>query len=465
MKSFLVIIAALLHPFPGFGQDGVEPPSSRGPILVAPADSATSVRLRPLFVWSRVTADSQYVLQIAADTSFLAPILADTVASDTARVCPVVLPNDSTFFWRVGILGPAPDSLFSATRTFRTTRLPVLSTGLLGFPDTRKSRDTTREVLLYNPMSDTLIVDSAWSRTAAWRIKPCLPDHVRHTRCGFRRVPGGRLGRHAGFPRPHVGHPRRRFSRVPDDRPARHAGSPKHHVRHPRRGFSRTPGRPPGVTPALPCPVAPGDSLVLRVTYRPEWFGAFQDTLHVATNAGLCALPLAGLCSPPVLSLSPSFVALGPVAFTDTGQVSVVIHNSGPTNDLTLRTLRTRTPLFSFSPAVFSAISPGDSQRVRVKFHMRALRREMFGVYFDTLLVDSDGGRERVLIRGESPPPQIGVEPVMLNFGDVAARDTLQHNLRIVNGSINTLRLDSLRTRGRSFNPGIHAARSGKRTR
>jgi hypothetical protein len=135
-----------------------------------------------------------------------------------------------------------------------------------------------------------------------------------------------------------------------------------------------------------------------------------------------------------VLSLSPSFVALGPVAFTDTGQVSVVIRNNGLTNDLSLRNLTTRTPLFSFIPAVFPAISPGDSQRVRVRFHMRALRREVFGVFVDTLLVDSDGGRERVLLRGESPPPRIGVEPAGLDLGDVAARDTIRYNLKIVNG-------------------------------
>jgi hypothetical protein len=410
------------------------------------------VSVRPLFVWSRVTADSQYILQIAADTSFLAPILADTVASDTVRVCPVVLPNDSTFFWRVGILGPAPDSLFSATRTFHTTRLPVLSTGLLGLPDTRKGMDTTREVLLYNPMSDTLIVDSAWVRTTAWRVVPAIPMPMSGILVGDSAAARGVTPALPGL--------------TPDILPVDSAGSRPTALLFTQAlpktmsdtlavdsAGSRAAAR--GATPAFPCPVAPADSLVLRVTYRPEWFGVFQDTLHVATNAGLCALPLAGLCSPPALSLSPSFVALGPVAFTDTGQVSVVIRNTGLTNDLSLRNLTTRTPLFSFVPAVFPAISPGDSQRVRVRFHMRALRRELFGVYVDTLLVDSDGGRERVFLRGESPPPRIGVEPVALNLGDVAARDTLRHNLRILNGSINTLRLDSLRTRGRSFTPGI----------
>ena len=432
MKSFLVGIAVLLHPFSGLGQEGEEyaPLSRRVPILVTPADSATAVAVRPWFVWSRAAADSQYILQIAADTTFSSPILVDTVAFDTVLMCPVALPNDSTFFWRVGIIGPAPDSLFSVTRSFRTTRLPLFSANLLAFPDTRKGRDITRELFLYNPMSDTLVVDSVWSRTTAWRVTVRLPQPISDTLVVdsvWSRTAAWRDT--SGFPNP-----------MSDTLAVDSA-------------WARTVARRD--TSGLPCSIAAGDSAILIVTYRPVQFGALPDTLHVATNAGLCALPLAGLSSPPVLLLSPSFVALGPVAFTDTGQVSVMIHNSGPTNDLTLRTLTTRTPLFSFSPAVFSATSPGDSQRVRVKFHMRALRREMFGVYFDTLLVDSDGGRARVLIRGESPPPQIGVEPVMLDFGDVAARDTVQFNLRIVNGSINTLRLDSIRTRGRAFNPGI----------
>jgi hypothetical protein len=398
----------------------------------------------------------QHILQIAADSSFLGPIFADTVASDTTRVCPMALPNDSSFFWRVGIPGNTPDLLFSLARTFRTTRLPVLSTGLLDFPDTRKGRDTTREVLLYNPMSDSLVVDSAWSRTAAWSITPIMPD-----------------GNPDSLSVDSTGS-RTAASRVTPDLPLVMSDSVVADTASSRTSKWRvTPGLPKiksdsiimdstesrtvarDETPAFPCALAAGDSLVLRVTYRPERFGAFQDTLRVATNAGLCAIPLSGLSSPPVLSLSPSFVALGPIAFADTGQVSVMIRNTGLTNDLSLRTLTTRTPLFSFVPAVFPAISPGDSQRVRVRFHMRALRRELFGVYVDTLLVDSDGGREHVVLRGESPPPGIGVEPVSLNLGDVAARDTLRYNLRIVNGSINTLRLDSLRTRGRSFNPGL----------
>ena len=437
MKSFLVGIAVLLHPFSGLGQVGVEyaPLSRRVPILVTPADSATAVAVRPWFVWSRAAADSQYVLQIAADTAFSSPILVDTVAFDTVLMCPVALPNDSTFFWRVGIIGPAPDSLFSVTRSFRTTRLPLFSTSLLVFPDTRKGREITRELFLYNPMSDTLVVDSVWSRTTAWRVTVRLPQPISDTlvvdsvwsrtaawrdTSGFPNPMSDTLAVDSAWARTVARRDTSGFPNTMSDALAVDSAwtrTAAWRTSLPNTmpdtltvdsAWSRTVARRD--TSDLPCSIAAGDSAILIVTYRPVQFGGLLDTLHVATNAGLCALPLAGLSSPPVLLLSPSFVALGPVAFTDTGQVSVMIHNSGPTNDLTLRTLRTRTPLFSFSPAVFSAISPGDSQRVRVKFHMRALRREMFGVYFDTLLVDSDGGRARVLIRGESPPPQIGVE-------------------------------------------------------
>ncbi len=483
MKSFLVIIAALLHTFSGFGQDGVEARFSRLPILVAPADSATSVPVRPLFVWSRAGADSLYFLQIGPDTSFSAPIIVDTVAFDTMRACPIVLANDSTFFWRVGILGMGPDSLFSVVRTFRTTRLPVLSTRLLDFPDTRKGRDTTREVVLYNTLSETLVVDSAGIRTAAWRVSPGLrkprSDTVTVDSAGSPVTAAWRVA--PALPEPMSdtlvmdsadsstaalsltpGLRKPRSDTLVVDTAGFRAIAPRFTRALPEpmsdtlvvdSAWSRTAAR--DIMPAFPCRIMAGDSLVLRVTYRPEWFGVFKDTLHVATDAGICTLPLAGLCSPPALFVSPSFVALGPIAFTDTGQVSVVIRNTGRTNDLSLHNLTTRTPLFSFFPAVFPPISPGDSQRVRVKFHMRALRRELFGIFFDTLLVDSDGGRERVVMRGESPPPRIGVEPVSLSLGDVAARDTLRYDLRIVNGSINPLRLDSIRTRGRSFNPGL----------
>jgi hypothetical protein len=386
--------------------------------------------VRPLFVWSRAATDSQYVLQLAADTTFLVPILVDTVAFDTTLLCPVMLPNDSLFFWRVGITGAAQDTLFGVARSFRTTRPPALSTDLLTFPDTRRGRGTTREVSLFNPMSDTLVVDSVWSRMGVWPVMPGIPSPISLTvvvDSTSSRQPVWRVM--PGIPSPIS------LTVVVDST------------------SSRQPVWP--VMPGIPCSVAIGDSAVIRLTYRPERFGTFLDTLHFATNAGPCVVSVAGLSSPPVLSLSSTFAAFGPVAFTDTAQVSVMIRNTGPINDLTLRTLTTRTPIFSAAPAAFSTISPGDSQGVRVRFHLRALRREMFGVYFDTLVVDSDGGRERVLIRGESPPPRIGVEPITLNFGDVAARDTAQYSVRIVNGSVNTLRLDSIRARRRSFSPGI----------
>jgi hypothetical protein len=457
MKSIFVIVVLLLLTSSGFGQGGVDYSHlSCVPLLVAPADSATTVPVRPLFVWSRTAADSQYILQIAADTAFSSPILVDTVGFASTLICPAVLPNDSTFFWRIGIPGQAPDSMFSVSRSFRTTRLPTFSSSLLAFPDARKGSDSTREVFLYNPMSGTLVVDSAWSRTTTWRVRPGLPTPMSGTvvadSAESRTIARGVT--------PNPQNPvfdtlavDSALSGTTASRVTPGLQTPVSDTLVVDSASSRTTAW--RVPSSFPCPVAAGDSAVLFVTYRPERFGTILDTLHVATNAGLCTLPLSGLSSPPVLSLSPLSVSLGPIAITDTGQVTVVIRNAGPVNDLTVRSLTTHTPLFSFNPAVFSVISPGDSQRVRVRFHMRTIRREMFGVYFDTLLVTSDGGRESVLIRGECPPPRMGVEPVMMDFGDVAARDTVQYNLKIVNGSINTLRLDSIRTRGRSFIPRI----------
>ena len=203
----------------------------------------------------------------------------------------------------------------------------------------------------------------------------------------------------------------------------------------------------------LPAVVAPGDSAVVQYNYHPRRFGAEADTLTLYTDEGHCPVLLNAQCSPPVLQSMQSQVTLGPVAIDDSAAVSVVFVNSGRFNKLTVRKVWTRTHFFSASFLPLRVIEPGDTLRVPIRFHLRAFRPDAFGKYVDTCFVESDGGQGKVVLNGDSPSPRLWLEPQMLSFGDVAAHDTAFATLRLMNRSVNTARVDSVRNRNRNFRP------------
>ncbi len=202
-----------------------------------------------------------------------------------------------------------------------------------------------------------------------------------------------------------------------------------------------------------PFVIGAGDSIVVPLIYRPRRFGQESDTLWMAGESGLTGVPFRATCSPPVLAARFSQMTLGPCSVTDSAAATLEFANAGPFNKLTVRRVRTRTQFFSASFLPVRTLEPGEVLRVPVKFHVRAYKADAFGTYTDTCLVESDGGDGRVVLRGESPSPRAWVEPQVLSFGDVAAGDTAVAVLRLMNRSVNDLRVDSIGTRTRAVRP------------
>jgi hypothetical protein len=203
----------------------------------------------------------------------------------------------------------------------------------------------------------------------------------------------------------------------------------------------------------LPAAVAADDSVVIRYDYCPHEFGSEHDTATLYTDEGPCRVPWSAGCSPPVLGAEQSQVTLGPVAVTDSASSTLAFVNRGPLNTLTVRRVSTRTQFFNVSIPAVRSVEPGDTLRVPVRFHLRAFKPDAFGSYVDTCHIESDGGVGRVVLYGESPSPQLLLEPPVLSFGEVAAHDTAFATLRVLNRSVNTLRIDSVRNRNRVFRP------------
>lgn len=208
-----------------------------------------------------------------------------------------------------------------------------------------------------------------------------------------------------------------------------------------------------------PFVIGAGDSMVVHLNYRPRRFGEESDTLWLAGEAGRTGVSFRAVCSPPLLAARFSQMTLGPCAVTDSAAATLEFANAGPFNKLTVRRVRTRTQFFSASFLPVRTLEPGEVLRVPVKFHVRAYKADAFGTYTDTCLVESDGGDGRVVLRGESPSPRAWVEPQVLSFGEVAAGDTAVAVLRLMNRSVNDLRVDSIATRTRSVRPLVSKGR------
>lgn len=212
----------------------------------------------------------------------------------------------------------------------------------------------------------------------------------------------------------------------------------------------------------MPLVLGAGDSMVMQLTYRPRTFGNETDTVWLAGEEGLTAVAFRARCSAPVLATRLYQVTLGPCAVTDSAAATLEFSNVGPLNKLTVRRVRTRTQFFSASFLPVRMLEPGEVLRVPVKFHVRAFKQDAFGTYTDTCLVESDGGEGRVVLRGESPSPRAWVEPQVLSFGDVAAGDTAVAVLRVMNRSVNDLRVDSIAARSRSVRPLLAKGKIGR---
>jgi hypothetical protein len=196
-----------------------------------------------------------------------------------------------------------------------------------------------------------------------------------------------------------------------------------------------------------------GDSLQCDLLFRPTGFGERVDTVVLHTEQGTLRLPLRGSSPPPVLAVRERLVGFGMAAVTDSVRRTLMVYNRGRVNRLTLQRLPRRTSAFGVRPLRISTIAPGDSTRIDLFFHVHSFLTNGYGVYHDTLTIDSDGGRVRLPLLGDSPPPRLRMESAFVGFGDLPVGDSAFATVRLWNASVNTLRIDTVRGRQGAFRP------------
>ncbi|MBP1654856.1 MAG: hypothetical protein H6Q28_1412, partial [Bacteroidetes bacterium] len=206
---------------------------------------------------------------------------------------------------------------------------------------------------------------------------------------------------------------------------------------------------------SLPPVILPGESLQVRVRFRPDAFMVWSEPFTFFTAYGTTTLRVNGNSPPPLLALSVSGCSFGPMGISDTGKTIVRIRNEGYFNALTIRPLATRTPFFRAEPRGPFRIAPGESVAVTVRFHVQRHAPGRFGTFADTLLIESNGGTIPLPLSGDVPHPLPRFSVPHVQFGDVRFSDSSSQGIRIHNLSPNVLRIDSIRTGTSAFRAGL----------
>lgn len=90
------------------------------PALVAPADAATGVLVRPRLSWSAVPGALSYDVEVASNAAFTGPLVASANVTGTQWDVNVQLASSTQFFWRVRARNYCGPAAYSTTRSFTT---------------------------------------------------------------------------------------------------------------------------------------------------------------------------------------------------------------------------------------------------------------------------------------------------------------------------------------------------------
>ncbi|RPH36573.1 hypothetical protein EHM92_04275, partial [bacterium] len=205
-------------------------------------------------------------------------------------------------------------------------------------------------------------------------------------------------------------------------------------------------GRSFHADPPLPLEVPAGAAVMIRVVYTPRHFGRTTDTLTVLSELGEGKIALRGRSPFPVVLPDRETLDFDSVARRTSSEQAIVIGNPS-INALAIDSVWTHSSFFH--PLVRQASVPGaDSVAIVVAF-----APVFSGSFADTLFIQSNA-RERIVeipLGGWSPPPVLAVSTEEIRFAQTSITDSIVSQIRLVDASISSLNLQSVRTAGFGF--------------
>ncbi len=141
------------------------------------------------------------------------------------------------------------------------------------------------------------------------------------------------------------------------------------------------------------------------------------------------------------LRLATDLIAFAPTAVGDTAIAFLTVHNDS-LRPVTVTAVHGANASFYADQPVPFQVQAGASAGIRLVYSPRH-----FGRTLDTLLVVTDIGDSKVVLRGRSPYPIVVSDREVVDFDSVARGTISEQTIILSNPSINTLTLESISTR------------------
>jgi hypothetical protein len=192
--------------------------------------------------------------------------------------------------------------------------------------------------------------------------------------------------------------------------------------------------------------LASSDSMQVRVPNLSSAFVPVTLTIGGTTITVLNNFRVIGPVVLPILTISAASVGFGQVAVGDSVRSDLTIRNATQGN-LTINSATIQSQNFSLSPLSLPRTLQFNSSLDLTFF----FRPKSFGLFRDTLRLNSNGGLVLVSMSGTSPVPLALLGTNQLKFDTLRQNVAMSRTLVITNSSINALRVDSARTRTNQF--------------
>jgi hypothetical protein len=194
--------------------------------------------------------------------------------------------------------------------------------------------------------------------------------------------------------------------------------------------------------------VTPSTPLTLQVSFTPNHYGSFSDTLKIAgvfANSVL-AIPVSGNSPTPVLTPDPVALNFGDVTLNTSKSLDLKLGNA-TLNTLSIDGIVTTKSQYYVNPSSGSVPAAG-SLTVSVQFMPTA-----FGEVLDTIQIftNASGTPVRVPIRGNSPSPTIALSRSQIAFPEIGRGDVVTRSVTLYNQGSSSLSVQSFSTKTQNF--------------
>jgi hypothetical protein len=439
------------------------------PQLSNPSSGATLVSVTPTLSWSPVVSTASYTLQISTRLAF--DTLVFSIDTTSTSIVSPQLQRSTTYYWRVRAQTIGDTTAWSSVSSFTTVpNAPNQIT--LAYPDSSKQdayqndwltwlTDTTAISYLIQISQSPLITtiyDSATVKSAGYRSRNKVFTtgstyfwRVRGSNIGgdgqFSELWSFRVGSGVRVPitlysSSNLDYGRVKVSQYKDTVVTiTNNGNDTLKISNISSSVGSFSVRPTAGT--LP----PGQSFVDTIRFAPAVIGMGTSSVIISSNSSTSTdtIKVSGFgYGQGVASIKASNIALGSIRIGQYRDTTLAINNIG--NDtLTISDILTTTSTFTATSGSI-IIAGGDSTVLTVRFKPTA-----FGTFTDTVMVVSDGGTLKVGVSGSSPIPTLTSLKTSIAYSNVAKGTTKNDTVKIVNGSINTLTVDSIYTKTSAF--------------